>query len=63
MKLASRPKNRPKVTDGPITSNSDHSEKPRERANRIIASVVPRKPPWNDMPPCQTSRICQGLAR
>ncbi len=32
----------------------------RDRAKSTMASTAPRKPPWNDMPPCQTAKISDG---
>ena len=33
------------------------------RANSQTPTPAPASPPWNDMPPCQTARICPGWSR
>jgi hypothetical protein len=35
--------------------------RPALRAQSAIAISTPMKPPWYDMPPCQTMKISSGL--
>ena len=53
MKLAMRPKKRPKGTTAATRSNRLQMGMPLRRAKRIMAMVVPVRPPWKDMPPFQ----------
>ena len=43
-----------------ITSISDQTGMARRQAKIVMARTVPRNPPWNDMPPCQTAKISVG---
>ena len=45
-----------------MTSISDQVGIFRTRAKITIASTVPRKPPWKDMPPCQSAKISSGFS-
>ena len=62
MKLAMRPKNRPIGVTQATASVKEKKASPRWRVNSHMAMVTPSNPPWNDMPPCQTFRICAGFS-
>ena len=51
------------TADAVKMSNSVQTEKGRPRRNSHMATIEPRKPPWNDMPPFQTCTASSGFAR
>ncbi len=54
---------RPRPTGAPAaTTNSDHVRILRLMENSVMARMTPSRPPWNDMPPCQTAKISSGWA-
>ena len=52
----------PTGTPAATTSNSDHVRMPRLMENSVMARMTPSRPPWNDMPPCQTAKMSSGCA-
>jgi hypothetical protein len=62
MKLPMRPNARPGGTSGAMGS---HQLQPAQLSygRHAIATSTPRKPPWNDMPPCHTAKISSGWLR
>ena len=63
MKFASRPKNSPIGAAAATASPTDRIGRRFFSAKPITPAATPRSPPWNDIPPCQTARICPGFAR
>ena len=61
MKLAMRPKKRPKGTLAATTSMTVRGVTAWRRANSHMARMVPSMPPWKAMPPFQILRISSGL--
>jgi hypothetical protein len=62
MKLASRPKNRPIGAAADTASPTGRIGRPFRPQKPTMPATTPRRPPWNDMPPCQTARISPGFA-
>ena len=62
MKLASRPKNSPiGATAATASADLEERELPRRRAKSQAATSTPTRPPWKDMPPCQTASALQRV--
>ncbi len=63
MKLASRPKNRPIGDTMAKRSPSMNGSVLLRSEKTMVATMTPRKPPWNDMPPSHRVRMASGFAR
>ena len=62
MKLAIRPKKSPIGAAADTASPTPRIASRFFRLKPMTPATTPRKPPWNDMPPCQTARISPGFA-
>ncbi len=60
MKLAMRPKPRPKGTQGATRSASFKRSIRFTLENQTRATATPIMPPWNDMPPSQIWKVDSG---
>ncbi len=60
IKFPSLPSARPTGTNGATKSIRAPNTMLWRRANRYMANSTPRKPPWNDMPPCHTRNNQEG---